>query len=66
MFIFGSYILPISSITEYLHTEVSLLRENHKVVSTKIAGAHVLSKCRKERPWKIKFQYVFRGLTASH
>ena len=28
MFIFGSYVLPLSFITEYLHTEVSLLREN--------------------------------------
>jgi hypothetical protein len=32
--------------TEYLHTEVSLLRESRKVVFTKIAaGGHVLSKC---------------------
>ena len=33
-------------VTKYLHTEVSLLRENRKVVFTKIA---VLSKCPKER-----------------
>jgi hypothetical protein len=43
MFIFGSCVLPISSITEYLYTEVSLLRENREVVFTKIAGGHACS-----------------------
>jgi hypothetical protein len=50
------------------HTEVSLLRENRKVVFTEIAGGHVLTKCAKERhspPWNITFQFVFRGVTAS-
>jgi hypothetical protein len=45
-------------------TEVSILRENRKVVFTKIVGSHVLSKCAEERhspPWNIKLQYVFRG-----
>jgi hypothetical protein len=54
--------------TEYSHPEVSLQRENRKVVFTKIGGGHILSKCPKERhspPWNIKFQYVFRGVTAS-
>ena len=39
------------------------------VVPTEIAGGHLLSKRPKERyspPWNIKFQYVFRGVTASH
>jgi hypothetical protein len=45
-----------------VHTEVSLLRENHKVAfQLRISGGHVLSKCPKERhsppPWNIKFQY---------
>ena len=42
--------------------------KNRKVVFTEIAGGHVLSKCPKERhspPWNIKFNYVFRGVTAS-
>lgn len=42
---FISYYLSCSSITEYLHTEVSLVRERRKVVFTKIAVGHVLSKC---------------------
>jgi hypothetical protein len=50
------------------HTKVSLLQENRKVVFTEIAGGHALSKCPKEKhspPWNIKFQFVFRGVTAS-
>ena len=46
------------------NTEVSILRENRKVVFTKIVCSHVLSKCAEERhspPWNIKLQYVFRG-----
>jgi hypothetical protein len=35
--------------TEYLHTEVSLLRENRKVVFTKIAGALFLASALKRR-----------------
>ena len=35
--------------TKYLHKEVSFLRENSKVVFTKIAGDHVLSKFPKVR-----------------
>ena len=61
-------VMLISLVTEQVHTEVSLLWENRKVVFTEIAGGHVLSKCPKERyspPWNIKFHYVFRGVTAS-
>jgi hypothetical protein len=54
VYIFGSYVLPISSITEYLHTEVSLLRENREVVFIKIAGSHVLSNRSKGRPWPLE------------
>jgi hypothetical protein len=54
VYIFGSYVLPISSLTEYLHTEVSLLRENREVVFIKIAGSHVLSKRSKGRPWPLE------------
>ena len=38
-----------ASDTEKVHTEVSLLWENRKVVFTEIAGGNVLSKCPKER-----------------
>ena len=60
-------------ITEYLHTEVSLLRENRKVVFTKIAGGHVRSKCPKERhspppppPLEHYISICFQGVTVNN